>query len=84
MLHGTDFEVRSVHTVTVLIFFKKGFFYGMIRRTSEITCYFLLFRFALHLVFRGDMNHMTKDLENVNFTTRCFILGYLSTSNVVM
>ena len=25
MLHGKDFEVRSVHTVTVFIFFKKIF-----------------------------------------------------------
>ena len=45
------------HTVTVFILFKKVF-YGTIRRTSEITYYFLLVRFAFHLVFRGNMNHM--------------------------
>ena len=61
----------------------------MIRRTSEITYYFLLFRFALHLVFRGDMNHMMKDLENVmisqpavSFSANCLLVMLISKQNM--
>ena len=70
MLHGTDFEVRYVHTVTVFIFFKKVFlWYDQADIGNNLLLFVGSFYASLGLSWRYESH------ENVNFTTRCFILG---------